>query len=234
MTCHSQHKWWIRSSISVLLRCKHSLMPSRISSNYLSSPQVHTCAHPKGWMEQGRSWQLGGPKWSRHPRFSFSTNERNIYIFRGKIHLHICEDGCNADFWTIFHWLSKVATAEEFYMADLKFSALSCSIRHWSVWHASHVNPRSGTHRSSSSRFIIGDLWRHETKGNLAFSLLTWEIKTPFFVRDIIQVAKIVCYKIAWVSYLIFHRIGSPFVMRNLHGAVPFPPIRIQNLFFIE
>ena len=102
------------------------------------------------------------PQWSRHPRFSFSTNEGNIDIFRRKkIRLHICEDGCSADFWKIFHWLSKVATADEFCMAGLKFSARPCSIRHLADWHVSHINPTSDTHRRNSSRSVIVDLWRH-------------------------------------------------------------------------
>ena len=47
-------------------------------------------------------------------------------------------------------------------MADLKFSARPCSIRHLADWHVSHINPRSGTHRRNSSRFVTGDLWRHQ------------------------------------------------------------------------
>ena len=150
------------SSISVLLRSKHSFMPSRISSNYFLHEQ--TCARPEGQMEQGRPWQAGPvtPQWSRHPRFSFSTNERNIDIFhRKRIRLHICEDGCSAEFRKIFLWLLKVATADEFCMAHLKFSARPCSIHHLADWHVSHIYSRSGTHRRNSSRFVLGDLWRH-------------------------------------------------------------------------
>ena len=90
------------------------------------------------------------------------AQKKETYIFqKKKIRLHICEDGCSADFWKIFHWLSKVATADEFCMADLKFSARPCSIRHLADWHVSHINPTSGTHRRNSSRSVIGDLWRH-------------------------------------------------------------------------
>ena len=170
-TYHSQHKWSMRSSISVLLRCKHSLMPSRISSNSFIIP---------AWADVCPS---GGSNWTRPSMtarraqlrpsdpvtlvLALATNEKKmIFSEEKKTFTYLWR---RLQCWLLkdFHWLSKVATADEFCMADLKFSTRSCSIRYLADWHVSHINPRSGTHRRNSRRFVRGDLWRH---------LKQWEI----------------------------------------------------------
>ena len=152
----------MRSSISVLLRCKHSLMSSRTSSNsFINSARENVCS----------SWGSNGTRPSMTTQLRLSdpftlvfdlSPVKETWVFSEKeIHIHICEDGYSTDLWKIFHWLSKLAAADEFCMADLEFSARSCPIRHLAGWHVSHINPKYRTHRRNSRRFVIADLRRH-------------------------------------------------------------------------
>ena len=147
-----------------LAKMQHSLMPSCISSNSFIIP---------AWADKCSSWESNATRPSMTARRAQLRPSdpvtlvlalapmKETYFQKKKIRLHICEDGCSADFWKSFHWLSKVATADEFCMADLNFSARPCSIRHLADWHVSHINPTSGTHRRNSSSTVTGDLWRH-------------------------------------------------------------------------
>ena len=101
MTYYSQHKWYLTSSISVMLSCKHSLMLSRISSNYFIIP---------AWADMCSSGGSNGTRLSITIRRAPLRPSDPITLILAlapmkEIHLLICEDGCSAYFWKIFHSL---------------------------------------------------------------------------------------------------------------------------------
>ena len=109
MTYYSQHKWYLKLSIFVLLSCKHSLMLSRISSNYFIIPAWADVCSSGG--SNGTRPFITTRRAQLRPSdpvtliLALTPMKETDFFPRKKIHLHIREDGCSTYFWKIFHRL---------------------------------------------------------------------------------------------------------------------------------